>query len=377
MNQTRLKCPRGTFILHRLPRRRRETLRAWDAADEYLLNTLGPVSDTQQNVLIVNDAFGALSVALSDCKVQNWSDSWLAHEACRQNLAHNGLPPGSVEYVDSLQTPQAPLDIVLIKIPKTLALLEYQLLQLRPLLSADSRILLAGMTRAMPSSLWKMLEAIIGPTQTRPAIKKAKLIELRLDDSLSPPPNRFPVCWPLPDSGLEICNHANVFSRDRLDIGARFMLQHLPPTEGAGEIIDLGCGNGVLGLMAAAQNPQAIVHFADESYMALASARANCAQWEQAEQRCRFHIGDGLTGFADASADLILCNPPFHQQQAIGDAVALAMFRHSARVLRAGGELIVIGNRHLGYHKKLKSYFNHVEVIASNPKFVILHGRLG
>ena len=48
------------------------------------------------------------------------------------------------------------------------------------------------------------------------------------------------------------------------------------------------------------------------------------------------------------------------------------MFRHSARVLRDGGELWVVGNRHLDYHLKLRRWFSSVEVVASNKKFVVL-----
>ena len=372
MTDSMLDCAFGRFRLVRLPASKRDPLRAWDAADEYLLRELSNQKNDLHNVLIVNDGFGALSVALHPCNPQNWSDSWLAQQACRDNLGRNHLPLNTVQLLQSVQIPPAPIDFVLIKLPKTLALLEYQLLMLKPLLKPETQILLAGMSRAMPSSLWKMLERLIGSTQTLPAVKKAKLIRLQFDAALPAAPNPYPICWPLEKSDFTICNHANVFSRDKLDIGARFMLQHLPQTQGEGDVIDLGCGNGVLGLMAAAQNPQASVTFVDESYMAIESARLNCQQLHHDEKQLHFRVGDGLSGFDDESADLILCNPPFHQQQAIGDFIALSMFRDSARVLRPDGELWVIGNRHLGYHKKLKKYFTAVSLMASNSKFVIL-----
>jgi 16S rRNA (guanine1207-N2)-methyltransferase len=40
--ETLLKVPQGQFILQRLPQRKNETLRAWDAA-EYLLNYLARI----------------------------------------------------------------------------------------------------------------------------------------------------------------------------------------------------------------------------------------------------------------------------------------------------------------------------------------------
>ena len=77
--------------------------------------------------------------------------------------------------------------------------------------------------------------------------------------------------------GLVLVNHANVFSREKLDIGTRFLLDHLPAVEGPAHVVDLGCGNGVVGLAIAATAPEAHVTFVDESFMAVASAAATCA----------------------------------------------------------------------------------------------------
>jgi 23S rRNA (guanine1835-N2)-methyltransferase len=46
-------------------------------------------------------------------------------------------------------------------------------------------------------------------------------------------------------------------------------MEHLPENL-EGEIVDLGCGNGVIGLTLLAKNPEASVVFSDESPMAVA-----------------------------------------------------------------------------------------------------------
>ena len=372
MSETRLITPEGEFELRRYPPRRRELLRAWDAADEYLLQRLYESNLRQRQTLIVNDSFGALAVALQQLSPDSWSDSWLAHQALRENLKRNACDPDSVRILPSTQTPDKSPDLVLFKVPKSLALLEDQLIRLKPLLTQSSRVIVAGMVKTMPSSLWKMLESIIGPSETSRAQKKARLIEVSVDPQLHLPENPYPRRWTLEGTAFEIINQSNVFSRERLDIGTRFLLQHLPRTEGPREIIDLGCGNGILGLMAARQNPEASLSFIDESYMAIASARANFKQIDPTLQRAKFYLDDGLAEFQKHAADLILCNPPFHQSHAVGDAVALSMFRQSAIVLRDGGELWVVGNRHLDYHFKLRRWFSSVDVVTSNRKFVIL-----
>jgi 23S rRNA (guanine1835-N2)-methyltransferase len=370
---TLLTVPQGQFCLQRLPRRRRELLRAWDAADEYLLQHLAAQAPLRPDarLLIVNDGFGALTVALAGWQPQAWSDSYLSQAATVENLAANGLADVPVTLLDSLTMPQGPLDLVLIKVPKTLALLEDQLIRLRPLLTTNTRLMVAGMVKGLPKSVWSLLGRIVGPTTTSRAWKKARLIFATPDPTLSLPANPYPVRYRLEGTNYQIVNHANVFSRDSLDIGTRLFLQHLPVLPEAQNIVDLGCGNGVVGLLAAAQHPDATVHFVDESFMAVASARENFRA-AFGERPAVFRVGDGLAGYDAAWADLVLCNPPFHQQQAVGDQIAQRMFRQAQRALRPGGELWVIGNRHLGYHVALKRLFGGVAVVASNRKFVIL-----
>ena len=70
--------------------------------------------------------------------------------------------------------------------------------------------------------------------------------------------------------------------------------------------------------------------------------------------------------------DATLCNPPFHQQHAITDHIAWQMFNDARRSLKYGGELYVVGNRHLDYFRKLKRAFGNCTTIATNNKFVIL-----
>jgi 16S rRNA (guanine1207-N2)-methyltransferase len=372
-----LQVPQGAFTLARLPPRKGELLRAWDAADEYLLNMLAQQSlpRVDSRVLVVNDSFGALAVALSRWRPLSLSDSWLCHAATQHNLQANGVDVAAVTLLDSLSLPDesfAPLDLVLIKVPKTLALLEDEMIRLAPRMHAQTQVIVAGMVKSMPSSVWQLLERLWGPTTTALAVKKAKLIFVTPTRLASVGPSPYPVCYPLEGTTYRICNHANVFSRDSLDIGTRLFLQHLPQGLGAREVIDLGCGNGVVGLIAAERNPQATLHFIDESFMAIASARENFIQNLGAAREAHFHVGDALSDFASHSADLILCNPPFHQGSAVGDQIARRMFQQSQRVLRKGGELWVIGNRHLGYHQTLKKIFGNSELVASNAKFVIL-----
>ncbi len=373
---TVLKVTQGEFVLERLPKRSLELLRAWDAADEYLLSYMAEqIIDINARLLIINDGFGALAVGLNSYQPQAFSDSYLSQQATRLNLLANNIPLDHVNLTHSLEPLEGKYDWVLIKAPKTMGLLEDQLIRIHPYLKSSTQVIVAGMVKTMTPTIWKLVERLIGATTTSLAKKKARLIFATPNPEIQAPVSPYPVCYPLEDSEHIISNHANVFSRDGLDIGTRFFLQHIPITHGALDIVDLGCGNGLLGLIAAERNSEAIVHFVDESFMAVASAKDNFERALGLQRSATFKVGDGLQEFDLNSADIILCNPPFHQQNAIGDQIANSMIKAAKDVLRKSGELWIVGNRHLNYQLTLKRTFGNYQLVAENKKFVILKAK--
>ncbi len=368
--ETQLKTQWGSFELQRLPKATKDFLRAWDAADEYLLNTIKP--DVASRLLIFNDSFGALTLALHEFNPYVVSDSYLSQQATRLNLAANQLEKTKVTLLNSLEPLQGNFDYVVIKVPKTRAFLEDFLIRLQHVITPDTQIIVAGMVKTLPSSLWKLLEKFIGETETALAKKKARLVFVKPRLQQKTLSSTSPVYYSLENTDYRLCNHANVFSRERLDIGTRFLLAHLPYEPKAKNIVDLGCGNGVVGLMLAEKHLQAKLHFVDESFMAIASAKENFKQRGNNHNNALFYIAHALTEFEAKSIDLIVCNPPFHQQNTIGDQIALTMFNQACKVLKKEGQLWVIGNRHLGYYHQLKKRFRTTKVIASNTKFVII-----
>ena len=84
-----------------------------------------------------------------------------------------------------------------------------------------------------------------------------------------------------------------------------------PPTR----VLDLCTGNGSLAVLAALAWPQAQVDAADLSVDALAVAQWNVER-HQLSDRIRLRQGDGL-GAAEGRYDLILCNPPYVNQDSM------------------------------------------------------------
>lgn len=365
-----MDVPQGRFQLSRWPDRQGAPMRAWDAADEYLLNHLHqeavPLDGT---VLIVNDGFGALGTALGPEADISWGDSVVGHRALTANLSRASRF-GPVNLPGN-QSPAQTVDVVVLKVPKHNSLLEDQLHRLRPLFRSASTVITAGMTKNIHTSTLQLLETILGPTRTSLARKKARLAFTTFDPDLRPGPNPWPMTWQ--HDGLTIVNHGGVFSARSLDIGTRFLLEHLPTNLPDGSrVIDLGCGNGVVGATVLAKNPGSSCVFVDESYSAVASARES-VQRSVPDAVARFASVESLDEAVEpSSVDLVINNPPFHSSTALSNATAEEMFHASHRALRSGGELLVVGNRHLGHHVRLKRIFGNCTTVGGNPKFVVM-----
>ncbi|MEW9798405.1 methyltransferase [Alteromonas sp. CYL-A6] len=363
-----------------------KSLQAWDSADELLIEHVDTLSVDGGQCIIFNDDFGVLGTWFAEKKPYWISDSHIAHRSLAANLAHNAIASADdgfkvsapVIAMDSLAPLPAAPALVMIKIPRTLALLEQQLIALSQVMTPDTRIIAAGKVKSVTSGVLALFEKYIGETSTSLAKKKSRLI-FAVPQQAPTHQSPYPTTWScrLPDGkSVTLQNHANVFSRQSLDIGARFMLEHMQAGDQDG-IVDLGCGNGVLGLNALHQAPGSTVHFVDESYMALASARDNVAlNMPEKLTQCHFHVSNCLETLINLpqrpGISRILCNPPFHQQNTITDHIAWQMFKESRELLTKGGHLVVVGNRHLDYHQKLKRLFGGVKLLASQRKFVIL-----
>ncbi|MGK9149226.1 methyltransferase [Plantibacter flavus] len=182
------------------------------------------------------------------------------------------------------------------------------------------------------------------------------------------------------DVGLTIVAAGAAFAGTKLDIGTRFLLGYLPEIVPDAEVaIDLGCGTGVLAVSLAQARPDIRVIATDQSASAVASTTATIAANDRDDLRLAERItvvrDDGLSVQPDASADLIVLNPPFHTGTTVHTGVALDLFADAQRVLRPGGTLAVVWNSHLGYRQALERIVGPTEQLGRNQKFTVTVSR--
>ncbi len=371
--KTELNLHDRSLTLHRFPKRSNEALQAWDAGDEYLINHVEDLAlPDNQNIVVINDNFGALACWFSEKHhVTFMSDSFISHKGAQKNLKDNHC--NRVSFITTMDELPANTDLVLLQLPKSNRHLTWILSQLRKTLSETCPVIAVNKAKEIHTSTLKLFEKYLGDTKTSLAWKKHRLVFSHAN--VQPVSEVDPITtWNVDGEQIQLKNLPNVYSGESLDLGARFMLQHIPQDPSLEHIIDLGCGNGVLSVKAGQLNPNARLTCVDESFMALKSAKLNLLNNLGEERDIHCIANNCLDDFEKESCSLIMCNPPFHQQQAITDHIAWQMFCDSRQVLNKGGHLLVIGNRHLGYDAKLKHLFgdNNVKLIASNNKFVIL-----
>lgn len=374
MTVSEFSCAGIELALFRYPKLQESNLQAWDAADEHLIKHLVETAHIPANTAILNDNFGALQCGLT--RLDNTWPLWIETDAktsllgAEYNLSANELAPTNISRLNSREQLPNDIKLVIVKLPKNLTYFTQQLQRLSQVLAEGTQILISAKAKNINKSLLGLIEQNLGPASASLTWKKTRIITCTADGIKRSLLKE--VSWPVKEFNLTINNFSNVFAANKLDIGARIMLDNMP--EGAFKtIIDLGCGNGILGLRAAQLYPQAHIHFVDDSEMAIASSQYNWEANGLNHDQGHFHWDDCLTHLDEnVSADLVLCNPPFHQGEAITDHIAWQMFLDAKRRLATGGILHVVGNRHLSYHIKLKRIFKNCTTVASNGKFVIL-----
>lgn len=153
---------------------------------------------------------------------------------------------------------------------------------------------------------------------------------------------------------LGLWSQPGVFAWDRIDPGSALLMQHLPPLAGRGA--DLGCGIGVLARAVLAVPAVTELTLVDLDRRAVDAARRNIA-----DPRARFLWADLRHPAASlAGLDFIVTNPPFHDGGAEDRALGQAFVRRAANLLRRGGRLLLVANRHLPYEAVLKASFRSV-----------------
>ena len=168
---------------------------------------------------------------------------------------------------------------------------------------------------------------------------------------------------------LSFMTDAGVFSRGELNQGTRLLLDALP--ELSGDVLDLGCGWGAIGVSLAKANPACRVVMADVNRRALEWAKANLSR-NGVSALCV--ESDGMTALAGRRFDAVVTNPPIRA----GKQVIYRMFADAAACLNPGGALYLVIRKQQGAEsciRFLKGLYAQVDKIDKSGGFWVLRAR--
>lgn len=269
---------------------------------------------------------------------------------------------------------------VLLPAPPDRDLLRRMLLIAGGALVTGGRLILCGANAEGGKSAIKDAESLLGTPDWAGYQAKHRLAIFRKGVLLTPDwshqPGVAPGTWQnftidTPVGELPLQTQAGVFAGAKLDSGTRLLLDHLQIPTGA-EVLDLGCGVGVIGLTAARMGTGSIT-MTDSNLLAVEAAHRNA---ERLGIAANVMASDVFAHLGDQRFDLILSNPPFHRGKSVDLTVANRLIAEAPAHLRPGGTLLVVANAFLNYDKVMHDHFATVETVASTPQFHMIRATL-
>jgi len=160
---------------------------------------------------------------------------------------------------------------------------------------------------------------------------------------------------------------SGVFSRTEIDKGSAALLAMLPDGI-TGEVLDMGCGYGAIGLCLKKHNPGCELTMADINQRAAALAKANA---EANGIDAQVLQGDGFATVPHRKFDLIVLNPPIRA----GKHVVYQMFAGAAGALKETGAFMLVIRKQQGAPSamaELGKLFRDVNILSKKGGFWVI-----
>ncbi|MBF4634960.1 methyltransferase [Agreia pratensis] len=360
--------------LRRFPDVEAPNLFAVDASDRLILDEAADAlsSAAPGEVVVIGDRYGALTLGAAGLhgatRIRVQQDALTGERALARNADRTQLA-GAFESMAFDASLVEGATVVLMQLPRTLAALDQAAALIARHAHPSVVVFAGGRIKHLSISMNEVLAKHFSELRVSLARQKSRVlvasrpIEGAHEDTMR---SEFH-----DDLQLWVAAQGTAFAGTKLDIGTRFLLSFIPQMQVHPDVaIDLGCGTGVLAAEIARARPEARVIASDQSSSAVASA-SETMRLNGLEGRVDVVRDDALRSQPDASAGLILCNPPFHVGAAVHADAALGLFRDASRVLRSGGELWTVFNSSLSHATTLRKIVGPTDVVGQNTKFTV------
>ena len=182
----------------------------------------------------------------------------------------------------------------------------------------------------------------------------------------------YPLDVTLRGVSLQLFSRPGVFSWEHLDDATSILTDTMEISAGD-SILDLGCGSGAIGLLAARMASDTQVTLVDVDSEAI-----RCVQRAVAlpgATNCEVLSSDVASAVLDRRFDQVLTNPPFHVGKATALDVPQQFIADAWTVLKPGGRLSLVANRTLPYERVIKERFGNLTTLYNGSRFKVLSAR--
>ncbi len=170
---------------------------------------------------------------------------------------------------------------------------------------------------------------------------------------------------------FEFLTAPGVFSYKKIDKGTRILIESMVlPEEGC--ILDLGCGYGVIGIVAAKLNPKLKIIMTDINKRAIWLAKRN-VELNQVKN-VKILQGDLYSPVMNQKFDAIITNPPIHA----GLRTVFEIIEKAPKHLNSNGTLQIVAKTKMGAKRiseKMLHIFKNVEEISKKSGYRVLLSR--
>ncbi|MGW5922656.1 class I SAM-dependent methyltransferase [Nocardia fluminea] len=360
--------------LRRYPDVEAPNLYAVDAADRLILDTAADAlaAAGSGEVAVIGDAYGALTLGIAAqhglTGIRVHQDLVTGESALAANAKTLGLTDRYTAHALDADL-LAGARVVVMRLPRMLSGVAEIAEAIARYAAEDVVVFAGGRDKYLTPAMNEVLAEFFARVRAGRGRQKSRVLVVGEPLPVGEP--RFPVHGHVIEIDGDVVAFGAAFSGSRLDIGTRFLLEHMDRMKpDARDAVDLGCGTGILAVALAKSRPHIRVVGTDQSAAAVASARAT-AEANGVADRVTVVRDDAMSSAADNSADLVLCNPPFHVGAAVHTGSAIKMFVETGRVLRPGGELWTVYNSHLNYRGVVERMVGRTDVIGRNQKFTV------
>lgn len=362
----------------------RSDLAAWEETAAAMQLMAAQVHlEAGERILISPCGHGALGVwaaSRTDPHLVLLQDTHVAvAQAARHTLAANGCSTVSVQV--ALPSAQAgPFDVACLLLPKGRDLARLYLLAVFSALRPGGRLYVAGPNKGGIKSVLDDASRLYGEGQLLGYKGGNRIALFRRPAALTDLPSSFAAPGlregtfhhfyaDIKGHRYEIATRPGVFARHGLDAGTQLLLESLV-VRPADRVLDVGCGYGIIGMVAAHKVGPEAVTLLDADLIAVECATETLRR--NGLVGMRLLLGDGPAALAGERFTLVVSNPPFHSGYGVTLEVARRLVEQAHGALEMRGRLVIVANRFLPYHRAMQETFGAVETLAQTPQYRVL-----